>query len=325
MQAMPPATLSRLDPAGPLRLSMRGRPKPRGLPDAQRNAAMRPLGWAALSTVTLAAAAAGLTALGSWRWREATRALVARLDAARRAPAVTRYDEREIESLPAPVQRYFRAVLTHGQPMILAADVEHAGTFNMSETAEQWKPFTSSQHVTTSPPGFVWNGRIMMAPGVPVRVHDAYVAGEGLLRPSILGLYALKGQQGTETIARGELLRYLAEAVWYPTALLPTQGTAWRAVDDRSAEATLADGALSVTMLFRFGNDGVVTTILAADRGRLGSDGKTSVPWECRMSDYRRIHGMLVPFTGEAAWILPERDASYYRGTVKTLAYELAR
>ena len=49
--------------------------------------------------------------------------LVARLDKAKVAPTVARYDEREIEGLPAPVQRYFRAVLDDAQPMILTADV----------------------------------------------------------------------------------------------------------------------------------------------------------------------------------------------------------
>lgn len=286
---------------------------------------MRLLGWVALSAAAIVTTAAGLTALGSRRWTEATRALIARLDGARVAPAVARYDERTLDGLPAPVQRYFRAALTDGQPMILAADIAQEGTFKMSEAAVRWKPFTSGQHVTVSPPGFVWDGRILLAPGLAVRVHDAYLEGEGLLRPAILGLYALEGQQGTGAIARGELLRYLAETIWYPTALLPGQGVAWRAVDDESAEATLADGALSVTMLFRFGDDGLVTTILAADRGRLGEDGTTPVPWECRLSDYRRVHGMMIPHVGEVAWLLPERDASYYRGRVTALAYEFAR
>ena len=41
---------------------------------------------------------------------------------------------REIADLPQPVQRYFRAVLKEGQPLIAAARVSHQGTFNMSET-----------------------------------------------------------------------------------------------------------------------------------------------------------------------------------------------
>ena len=38
-------------------------------------------------------------------------------------------------------------------------------------------------------------------------------------------------------VAQGELMRFFAEAAWYPTALLPSQGVRWQAVDDTSARA----------------------------------------------------------------------------------------
>jgi hypothetical protein len=67
----------------------------------------------------------------------------------------TRYDARELEDLPAPVQRYFRTVLKDGQPIITAVTIDIAGTFNLSPTGEQWKPFTSRKRVVTRRPGFL--------------------------------------------------------------------------------------------------------------------------------------------------------------------------
>jgi DNA-binding phage protein len=69
--------------------------------------------------------------------------------------SATRYDARAIVDLPAPVQRYFRAVLKDGQPVIAAARIEMTGRMNMSATAEQWKPFSSQQRVVTRGPGFL--------------------------------------------------------------------------------------------------------------------------------------------------------------------------
>src|ERR1700738_4210641 len=126
----------------------------------------------------LAVAALGLTAYGNARWAEATRALLGRLEAARLPPTASHYNVRELEALPAPVQRYFRAVLKDGQRIITAAMVEHTGTFNLSQTGEQWKPFTSQQRVVTRGPGFLWNARMDVVPGLAVRVHDAYFRGE---------------------------------------------------------------------------------------------------------------------------------------------------
>jgi hypothetical protein len=59
--------------------------------------------------------------------------------------------------------------------------------------------------------------------GLPVRVHDAYVTGEGILHASLLGLFSLVDMRGGGNLAEGELMRFFAEAAWYPTALLPTQ------------------------------------------------------------------------------------------------------
>ena len=64
-------------------------------------------------------------------------------------------------------------------------------------------------------------------PGLAVRVHDAYVAGEGILHPAALGLFTLMDLRGTGEVAQGELMRYLAEAVCTRTALLPGQGVRW--------------------------------------------------------------------------------------------------
>ena len=44
-------------------------------------------------------------------------------------------------------------------------------------------------------------------PGLAARVHDAYVAGEGLLHASLLGLFTIANVRGTSTMAEGELMR----------------------------------------------------------------------------------------------------------------------
>ena len=66
-----------------------------------------------------------------------------------------------------------------------------------------------------------------MFPGLVTYVHDTFIGGEGRLHASMLGLFTVADVQGGGEIARGELMRYLAEAIWYPTALLPSQGVRW--------------------------------------------------------------------------------------------------
>jgi len=205
---------------------------------------------------------------GELHWRSGTRELRHRLEAARLPIEPKVFDRRELERVPAPVQRYLRAVLEDGQPIVAAVSMAHTGTFNMSEAAEQWKPFTSNQRVVTRRPGFDWDGRVAMMPGLPVYVHDAYVAGEGILHAAVLGLVSMVNLRGPGEVARGELMRFFAEAAWYPTALLPSQGVLWDAVNEHSARATLKDGDLTLTLLILFNEDGLIDTVRAEGRGR---------------------------------------------------------
>ena len=259
---------------------------------------------------------------GAYRWDAGTRELRARLEAARVPVRPQAVDFRELEGLPDPVQRYFREVLEEGQPMVVGARVRHEGTFNMGETTDQWKPFTSDQQVVTQRPGFDWDGRIAMMPGLPVRVHDAYVEGEGILHASLLGLFPVVDMRGAGDVAEGELMRFFAEAAWYPTALLPSQGVRWEAVDDRSAHATLTEDDVTITMLFTFDEQDLIETVGTETRGRSVGGEVVPTPWHGRFWGYEERGGMRVPLDGEVAWLLPEDAKPYWKGHVDEISYE---
>jgi len=286
----------------------------------------------AAATGALLAVFALLAAFGAWRWNTATRALIERLEAARRPALPSRFDSgRDLDKLPPLVQRFFRAALADGAPLVAALTLEHRGTFNLAaEGPDRWITFTSTQRVTTRRPGFVWDARMAMAPGLTVRVHDAYVAGEGILHPAVLGLVSLTDLRGTDPepggVAHGEFMRFVAEAAWYPTALLPSQGARWTAVDEHSAQVVLADGAVGISLLLRFDpGTGLIDSVRAEARGRTVGKGVVMTPWEGRWWDYVEHGGMKVPMSGEVAWLTPGGRRTYWRGTVTALAYEIVR
>lgn len=292
----------------------------------RRREALRAVTWMPFLAIALAFGAGAflaLSLLGAWRWRRLTRDLRARLESARVASAAIR--AADLATLPEPVRRYLGVALPAGARPIAAADIATEGTFNLSPTGESWVRFRSEQRVVTRRPGFVWNARMPVPPGVPVLVHDAYVAGEGILHPSLLGLLPLGAARGTPELAQGELMRWLAESAWYPTALAPGQGVRWEAVDARSARATVEDGTVTATLLFRFGDNGLPESVRAETRGRTVGGTVVPTPWEGRWMDYREVQGVRVPSRGEVAWITPEGRRPYWRGAVTAISLEFAR
>lgn len=261
---------------------------------------------------------------GNHRWRSDTREHLAGIEAARVPMTPTAYDPRELEGLPAPVQRYFRAVLTEGQPLVAAVSIEHTGTFNMGETTEQWNPFSSTQRVVTRRPGFIWDARIRVAPGMTAHVHDGYIAGEGVLTAKLFGLLTVMEQASTPELAHGELMRFFAEAAWYPTALLPSQGVIWEAIDESQAGARLTDGTVTVELVFQFDAQGLISSVRSDRRYREVEGVQVATPWQGRFSDYEMQDGMLVPLDGEVEWLPADGPKPYWRGRIQRIQYELS-
>lgn len=266
------------------------------------------------------AAVAGAFALGSWAWDRATSRLVARLgqDGAPRGERAT-VDLHELDRLPRPVARYFAFSLSPGQRIVARAHLGFTGTFAAKPNA--WAPFTAEQDVRAAPPGFVWDARIAMMPLVPVRVRDSYVGSEGSMRAAVAGLVPIVDQHGTPEIAAAALQRFLAEAVWYPTALLPGDGLSWSAIDDASARVTLTDGPTTVSLDVTFGARGEIERV-STMRYRDVKGTPVLTPWVGHHADYERLGSMMIPTSGEVAWVLSNGPEPYWRGRLISAMFD---
>jgi len=155
-----------------------------------------------------------------------------------------------------------------------------------------------------------------------VLVHDSYVAGEGILIATVLGLIPVASVRGTKDAAEGELLRHLAEAPWSPTNLLPARGVHWAPLDGHRARATLVDGATTASLTFDFGEDGLIESVHAEARPRTVGATIVPTPWEGRFWNYGERLGMRIPLAAEVAWLTPEGRHPYWRGEIVDITYE---
>jgi hypothetical protein len=85
------------------------------------------------------------------------------------------------------------------------------------------------------------------------------------------------------------------------------------------------DGAITVSLVFRFDVKGLIYTAHAAARYRTVNSALVATPWEGRFWTYEVRDGMRVPLNGEVEWLLPEGPSPYWRGRITDIVYELAR
>jgi hypothetical protein len=193
-------------------------------PNLQSDALMGGLAIVAVIAMMVLAVLLSLAMYGRVRWEVVTQMLLGRLASAQQVAGASRYDAQELDGLPEPVQRYFRAVLTDGQAIITSVKVTQSGRFNLRQGRKWWRPFTVQQSVVMHRPGFVWDARIVVLPGIAVHVHDAYLSGQGILKPSLFGVFPLADLHDDGELARGDQWRHgmqmplTGEALWMPLA-----------------------------------------------------------------------------------------------------------
>jgi hypothetical protein len=264
----------------------------------------------------LSALALPVAALLASRWlvaRQTRRDVAELFSLADTGPAMT-YDPAQLVDLPAPVQRYFRHVLKPGQPYLRSVRLRHDGQFK-TDLKKDWIAIRGEEYFRADTPHYIWIGQTTW-----FSARDQYVAGRGSLTVRLLGVLPIVQGSGP-SFDQGELLRWLAEAVWFPTSLLPGGKAVWSPVDDYSATLTLTDQGLTVSCLMSFNEKNELVRCQA----QRYSDETHLETWLCRLSDYHDWHGLRVPTQASAAWVIDDEELPYARFILRDIEYDQPR
>lgn len=262
-----------------------------------------------LASGVLAAAAAGFgvgRALVGRQLRQDARRLL------RQSTDVTTsiYRETQLADLPAPVQRYFRHVLRDGQPYLRSVRLRHTGQFKTSLDGD-WGAISGQEYITADPPAFIWQGTTAL-----FTARDEYVAGRGQLLVRLFGLAPVMYGRGPR-YDQAELMRWLGEIAWLPTALLPSERVSWTAQDEHSATLTFTYQGQVISCLVRFNEHNELAQCGAE---RYQSD-TAVLPWVGHFSEYQTLRGVRVPTVAEASWVVDGQRRPYAKFQLQELDY----
>lgn len=280
--------------------------------------------WLRLAIAGLASGAGLLWAARGREARAASEAL-AGLERRARMPQRQPPGAWDLAGLPAPVRRYLNRVLPAGRRSLQLVRYEQAGMLRGGMGDGRWMPFTATQVTAPESMEFIWSARVAMAPLLHLQVTDGLVRGIGSGKVALLSAVPVASAVGGMQMNSGALHRFLAEAVWYPTALLPSAALSWAPIDDRRALATLSNGRSTVSLEFRFNADDEVIGIYTPGRWRSLGGRYELAAWEGKFRSYRRHQGVLVPTEGEVGWYSRDEWRPVWRGTVVAASLRFRR
>jgi hypothetical protein len=219
--------------------------------------------------------------------------------------------------LPEAMQRYLRYTRVVGKEPIQTVRLKQRGFFR-TQPGQKWLPMVAEEYFTTDPFAFLWCGKIRLFPLISISARDRFSNGHGSLRVKLLPLVPLVDVHGPEA-DQGELLRYLGEIIWFPTAWLSDE-LEWQAIDAQSVQVTVRQPSVTVTAVLHVNEQGQMTHLTAE---RYMAEGKSYrlERWSAHCDAYREVSGMLIPTRVEVAWNLASGDFSYFRGEITEIEY----
>jgi hypothetical protein len=221
----------------------------------------------------------------------------------------------QVPGLPQPVQRYLSYTLVVGKEPIRTVRLKQQGVMR-TQPGQKWLPMIAEQYFTTAPPAFLWHGTMRLFPLVSMSGTDRFIDGHGSMRIKLLSLITVGNARGPE-MDQGELLRYLAETTWFPTAWL-SDAIEWQAIDAHCVKATIHQQDVMASAVLQVNEQGQVTS-LSAER-YVGEHGQLT-PWSGQYEEYQEVDGMRIPTRVEVTWHLASGEFTWFRCKITEIEY----
>lgn len=225
-----------------------------------------------------------------------------------------KYTFKQLEGLPEPVQRYFKYVLKDGQPYINSVRLTHQGFFK-TDLKKDFIKIKGEQYFTTQKPQFIWKGITTM-----FTARDFFINDKGGLIATIFNIYNIVDANGSN-YDEGELQRWMAESVWFPTNLLPSDYVQWDAIDANAAKLLFRYKTVKFDFIVKFNAVGEITQMESHRFMTIEKKEK----WICKMANYQEINNVKIPFSDQALWNLKNVEYCYAKFEIQKIEYNIPK
>lgn len=229
------------------------------------------------------------------------------------------FTEKDIETLPDPVQKHFRQCGFIGKEKMSMMKAVHTDAAFVTGVDKPTLNIEYTQvNYVKEPIRFAFIDSSLY--GVPFQGYDSYMEGTGSMKGVLAKQVTLFNQMGKE-MDQSCLVTVLSECLVVPSlALQPF--IEWESIDEMHAKATLTYYGTSVSGIFTFNDAGEMIRFTTEDRIAADFEGNVvKVPWSAVCGDYVEEDGIRKPTTFQAIWHYPQGDQIYFDCTDVKIIY----
>ncbi len=226
--------------------------------------------------------------------------------------------EKDIGTLPLPVQKYLRYVGVIGMPK--AKNMKLVLNGKMREKGKDWFSFTSEQYNFFEQPIRLFFMKAIVN-GLPTQGYHRYKDGSAsmLIKPlSLIPVIDIHKPDMYKT----ETVTYFSELCLLAPSALIGQNIKWEVIDDYTVDVQFTTENTSVSARLFFNEIGELINFISEDRVEINSN--RQIPFSMPVIKYGLINGYNLPIAIDAVWKFPEGDFVYGKFRVQDLNYNVS-
>lgn len=226
----------------------------------------------------------------------------------------------DIQSLPAPVQKYLIYVGAVGKPMVQNVRAVFNGSMKRNRKSV-WMSIHSQQFNFFDEPSRFFYIRAKMF-GIPFDGLHVYAGNTATMQIKVASMFQVVDAFG-EKMSHGETVTVFNDMCFFAPSTLISKNIQWETIDSLTVKATFINSDIQVRAILKFNVTGELIDFTSDDRFYC-EDGKTylSYKWSTPIKNFIDKDGRKVPSYGEAIWHIPfEGEFCYARFDLKEIEY----
>jgi len=224
--------------------------------------------------------------------------------------------EADLKDLPAIIQQYLHYTGMVNKPKIKNIRIVFEG--EMRSKSKDYFPFVSEQYNFFDRPAarlFFMKGKMF---GITVPGYHKYENAKASMDIRLFGLFSVIKKTGP-LMDTTETVTLFNDMCVFAPATLTDNRIQWKTINDTTIKARFTNEGISISAILYFNRQGQMINFLSTDRTEIGD--MQRYPFTTPVSDYKEIHGYLLPTKGETVWQYPDGKFTYGRFYLKDIEY----